>query len=350
MTAILRRGKAHLWSGPHRSFAETVRFQRDAFTRAEVLVRAFYAANLLLVVIQMTLWPDLLRVESVDPQWPVAWLPRDDAGPAIGVVLTLWTLSALWAMALPTWRSARIATFVLLLQYVGIVNSFGKVNHDLHAWLWATAVLVFLPRVAAGGARVVDRHRYLTVIWSAQALTLFFYTLTGLWKVFYGVRDLLGARTSGFEIDGFSLIVAQRLNETSQDTVLGHWLVHTPVVGWLLFVGTMYLEASSLLIAFRPRLHRVWGIGLIVFHLGTQLAMGFTFRANVLLLGLLFVCSPAAPSPVRVRDAALDLPGVHLVARAVERRRRRQLSRSGRADPASPDPGRPEAAPARTTP
>ena len=343
MTAILRWGKAHLWSGPHRSFGETVRFQRDSFVRAQVIVRAFYAANLALVVIQMNGWPDLLRVESIDPQWAVAWMPRDDAGPAIGVVLTLWTLASLWAMALPSWRSARIAAFVLLLQYVGVVNSFGKVNHDLHAWLWVSAVLVFLPRVAAGGARVVDRHRYLTVLWSAQALTLFFYTLTGIWKVSYGLRDLLGDRTSGFQFDGFSLIVAQRLNETSQDTVLGEWLVHTPLVGWLLFVGTMYLEASSLLIAFRPRLHRVWGLGLIVFHLGTQLAMGFTFRANVLLLGLLFVCSPTAPSPVRVRDAALDLPGVHLVAGIV---RRRRLSRSGRAAPGSPDPGRPEAAPA----
>jgi hypothetical protein len=87
------------------------------------------------------------------------------------------------------------------------------------------------------------------------------------------------------------------------------------VFGWVLFVGTMYLEASSLLIACRPRLHRLWGLALIGFHLGTQVAMGFTFRANVILLGLLLVCSPGAPERVSVRDAVLDLPGVRFLAR-----------------------------------
>jgi hypothetical protein len=322
MTTVLRWGRARLWSSPQRSFLDTVRFQQAAAIRAEWLVRAFYAGGVLLVVLQMNQWPGLLRVESIDAQWPVAWLPADDAGPGIGAILTLWLAASLWAMLAPTWRSARIASFLLLLQYVGVVNSFGKVNHDLHAWLWVSAVFVFLPRLDVGASRVTTRHRYLTVIWAAQALTLFFYTLSGLWKVAYAVRDLFGTgRTSAFEIDGFSIIVADRLSEIASDAVLGEWFVRNPAPGWALLIGTMYLEATSLLIAFRPRLHRVWGVGLMCFHIGTQLAMGFTFRPNVLLLGLLFVCSPSAPERVTVREAVRDLPGVHAVARRVARRR-----------------------------
>jgi hypothetical protein len=336
MSSLLRWGRTHLWSGPRRSFAGTVAAQRDAFVRAEWVVRAFYAANVVVLVLQMSVWPGLLRVEAIDPQWPVAWLPREDAGTGIGVVLTGWGIASVWAALLPTWRSARIAAFVFLLQYVGVVNSFGKVNHDLHAWLWVTAVLIFLPTVARTGSRVVDRHRYLTVVWAAQALTLFFYTLTGLWKVFYALKDLFGdARPSSLELDGFAYIIAERATVIASDTVLGEFLIRTPAVGWVLFVGTMYLEATSLLIAFRPRLHRVWGIGLLVFHLGTQLAMGFTFRANVLLLALLFVCSPTAPTPVAVRAALLDLPGVHLVGGLLGRRRLSRR-RPGLRPPATP--------------
>lgn len=91
------------------------------------------------------------------------------------------------------------------------------------------------------------------------------------------------------------------------------------------------LEATSLLVAFRPRLHRVWGVGLIVFHVGTQVAMGFTFRPSIILLGLLFVCSPAAPAGMSVSEVLLDLPGVRIVSRLRSARGRSSQRSPGRA-------------------
>ena len=43
----------HLWSAPRLSFRDTVKWQATAFERACVLVRVFYAAGLLWVVMQL---------------------------------------------------------------------------------------------------------------------------------------------------------------------------------------------------------------------------------------------------------------------------------------------------------
>jgi hypothetical protein len=161
------------------------------------------------------------------------------------------------------------------------------------------------------------------VIWATQVTVLLFYSLTGIWKIHDGFFDLFHGKTGVFSINAFSYIVASSLFRTNIDTVLGHYFAKTVFVGWVLFIGTMYLESSSLIIAFRPRLQRLWGIGLILFHVGTQLVMGFTFPQNIALVGLLLVASPFAPDHVRFKDAFFDLPWVHLISRRIAALRRR---------------------------
>jgi len=190
-----------------------------------------------------------------------------------------------------------------------------------------------------GRTRKLDRQYFLAVFWSAQLVVLFFYSLTGMWKICLSFNALFEGRIGGFSFGGFSYIVANRILQGNEDTVLGHFFVHNEIIGWALYIGTMYLEGASVLIAFRPRLHRVWGTGLILFHFATQLAMGFSFPENVALLGLLFVCSPFTPEKVSVKEAVCDLPGVHFVVRQHERARRR-------ASPPSEPPSDVDSAPA----
>jgi hypothetical protein len=47
--------------------------------------------------------------------------------------------------------------------------------------------------------------------------------------------------------------------------------------------------------------------------------MGFTFPENVVLLGLILVCSPFAPDRIDARAALLDLPLVHCAADRLKR-------------------------------
>ena len=173
-------------------------------------------------------------------------------------------------------------------------------------------IFVLLPKGRwRGPRRFADRHYYLTVFWTAQFVVLFFYTLTGFWKVYVAIQDLIGGRISTLNFAGFSYIVADRLGQSNSEAVLGNFFSRHELVGWLLFLGTMYIESFSVVIAFRPRLHRVWGMALVLFHVGTQLVLGFAFTQNIVLLGLLFLCSPFTPDRVDVKETLLDLPVLH---------------------------------------
>lgn len=319
LTRFLRR---HLWSGPLRTPAETVAFGGRAYATACTLVRAFYVVSFLWVVESMTKWADLLDLQVVDELWPARWIDQAGAHSGIKLVLVGYLVSGLAVLVWPERRIARFAYALFLLQYMAIVNSPTKINHSLHAWLYVSWIFIALPDGHwRERTRLAERFRLLYVFAVAQFAVLFAYTLTGLWKVWEGSLALVHHQTSGFDPSGFSYIIAERLLATDANTIAGPFFVQHELPGWALFVGTMYLESASVVVAFRPRLHKVWGIGLIGFHLGTLIVMGFTFNQNIVLLGLLFILSPFQPERFEWRQVILDLPGIHFFARQFERRR-----------------------------
>jgi hypothetical protein len=336
---LLRFVHRHLWSAPERSPGGHAVQQRQAFDRAGYMVRLFYAFSFLWVIEQMYSWTALLDRTEIEPLWPARWIHRFDVHSGVKVVLGLYLVSALLALAFPERRVARLLYAVGLLQFMAVLNSPTKINHNLHAWLYCAWIFALLPSGPWRAIRgVIDRFRFLSVVWLAQFTVLFAYTLTGVWKVFEATVAVRDGQVGGFHPSGFSYIVADRLLRTDAQTIIGPFFVTHELAGWLLFVGTMYLETFSVLVAFRPRLHRVWGLGLIGFHLGTQLVMGFTFNQNVALLSLLFVFSPFAPDTFVVKDVLLDLPGVHIVAKRW--RARRPAGRTEPEEPVSTAPAR----------
>jgi hypothetical protein len=310
--------------------AEVSRRQRAGHARAVTVVRALYGINLLWLAQSMTRWPRLLDVESIDPLWPVAWIDRDDPRTGLAIVFAVFAAATAWAAVTPQRRTARAAFALALLLLVGVLNGFGKVDHNLHVLLLVSTALIALPRDGwEASASVGARQTFLTVVWSAQALTLFTYGMTGLWKAFWAIRSAFEqSEPSMLSLDGFSVLLARRVETYSEDTLLADLVIPRPALGWALYLGTIYLELGAFAVITRPRLHRLWGFGLISFHLGTQALMGFTFMQNIVVLVLLLVLSPTAVEPVPVRRALGDLPGV-LEARLLLRRRSRR-----RPDPA----------------
>lgn len=325
----------HLRSTTSQGVGESIRLQNRSYERALTIVRAFYALSLVWTIQEMGGWPALRDVAFIDPQWTAGWVDRTDPGGGITAILVLFGVGSVLAALWPTSRTYRALYALGLLQYLSVKFGFGKVNHNFHSWLWVSAVLVLLPsgrKMRSPAQR--DRHSLLAVLWSAQIVVLFFYTLTGVWKVLYAVHALTTERISSFQLEGFSLIIGERLLATDQSTLMGEFFVRNQFFGWALFNGTMYLESAALLAAFRPRLHRLWGGGLIAFHLGTQLAMGFTFIENIALLSLLFMCSPWAPERAPIKEIVLDLPGVHFVAKRLASRGRGRVAPAATPEPA----------------
>lgn len=72
--------------------------------------------------------------------------------------------------------------------------------------------------------------------------------------------------------------------------------------------GSLYLELFAFIAVFRPRLHRPWALGLILFHVGSGLVLGIGFPNHVLLLGICGLASPFAAETQRWGETLSDLP------------------------------------------
>ena len=282
---------------------------RSAYPHAKLLVRIYYFVTLYLFaekyMERLGRWA-LLDATDLPLLWPMSWAVWTGLGTAmftIGTLLILGTvLSSIW----PEKRPFRLLAFVGLLLVIAMENSFGKINHNMHGWLAVSFCFLFLP--AENGQKRVHRFTYLTSFWTAQAVLLWFYTMSGVWKMNIGITQLLAGEINAFHPYAMAQQVANRLLQDNSNSLIGPFIVENPLLGWPLYLSALYLEFFAFFAAFRPGLHHFWGASLALFHLGTYLTMTITFNENILLLGLLLIASPFHPPNWRWQTAVRDLP------------------------------------------
>ena len=284
--------------------------QTSAFVAGHGLVRVFYAALLFLLLDDLREWPRWLAAGFDETLWPVSWMAW--AGVPF-VVNTAWTLALLGAglcLLFPGRRWARVMLFLGLLQFVALTYSGVKIKHHWHGWLWVSLCLAFLPdgdRASLEASRA-RRQMHLGVVFGAQCALALFYSLSGAFKLgFAGAQALIGD-VHGLHPMALAYQLAGYLARHSEAGMLGGWLLEHPLLGFPAYQLAIYLELFSLVAVFRPSVHRVWGLALIAFHVGNELVLGIAFTRQLLLVGLLFVCSPTAPPTFDWRRTACDLP------------------------------------------
>jgi hypothetical protein len=137
------------------------------------------------------------------------------------------------------------------------------------------------------------------------------YSMAGLWKAGGVVEQWIrGEFVTYLHPHGIAYQVAAKMIEDDGASLLGPWLVAHPWTGWLPGIATIYLELFALWVIARPSLHRAWGLGLALFHLGSHLTLGVGFPQNVLWLALFLMLSPFQPDAPHWRTAVGDLPVV----------------------------------------
>jgi hypothetical protein len=284
--------------------------QTRAFVYARLLVRCYYVALLYFAVALLPDWEGFMSRTAPTPLWPVAWLWYTDLRTGIALILSLYLLGTLVGAILTEKRWARVLAFLGLFEFVAFNYSYGKIGHSLHAWVLTAFLLIFLPNAwekAAWPARVV-RQRFLTVFWACQALVMLIYSMAGLGKIAGAVYQFSVGQMHAFMPGALAAIVANRLIETNSRSLLGPWLIDHPLWGWPFMLADIYLQVFAFRIAFRPSLHKLWAVGLILFHIGSFLLLTISFAPSILLLALLFVCSPFHSPRENWRNMTLDLP------------------------------------------
>ena len=108
--------------------------------------------------------------------------------------------------------------------------------------------------------------------------------------------------------------------EPNQTSLLGSFAIEYQYLGWALMLGSVYLQLFALWVVFRPSLRRLWGLGLIAFHVGTYLVMAIDFSPSCLLLAVLLI-APAPGADPGWRARLQDLPVIGDAWRIVATRR-----------------------------
>ncbi|MEM9318084.1 MAG: hypothetical protein AAGA70_03650 [Pseudomonadota bacterium] len=277
-------------------------------TKAWWSVRFFYAATFFFAYAEANvLWNLTNGGAPLQPRWVVAWMPDALTGGTIAT--TAYLVGASAGLIFMQHRWARILVCITLVQAAGFRYSFGGLNHGYHFWIWVSFCLCFLPdgNLSRLSQSYASRHRYLTAFWLAMALVAVFYSLSGFWKVAAGLEAMIAGNINSFSPTALATIVADKLQQSGDNTLLGPFLLDRPLLGWPAHLWVIYVELLAIVAVFRPSLHQTWGLMLIVFHIGTFLLMGIVFAKHVLLLTLLYLWSPFA-NPFDLRRVLAVLP------------------------------------------
>lgn len=97
--------------------------------------------------------------------------------------------------------------------------------------------------------------------------------------------------------------LAANLLESDTDSIIGGFLIHNHWISWPLYLSGIYLEVFAVYSVFRPTLHKILGIFLILFHISE----------NIFILGLFFVLSPLKEEKFNIKKILVNLPIMSLL-------------------------------------
>lgn len=295
---------------------------RAAGERTIALVFALYVLCFFRVTQLAETWARSRLWKGLMPLWPVAWLKRVNHEAGVDVLFAAALAAGLWVCLRPLNRLARLVFATAYFQVVALSLSLAKISHSDHASLW----VVFLLCLAPGGnlrdlGRARFRHAWLTVFAGCQWMVALFYSLAGLWKLVGFVRAPTGW-VSLLDYGGLGYSIAVKAGQTGGVSAPGQWLAAHPfpatVASWLV----LYVQLFSVVAVTRPKVHRLWGAGLVGFHLATLIGMDIPFLQTMPLLAILWIGSPFVPQGASWREAWAELPVVKLALNVVNRVRR----------------------------
>lgn len=283
----------------------------EQWQRARTIVQVFALLTLYTTAsFVMPRWAGWRASEGIVPLWPIrwiAWLPTPTAVDIICLYALGATAGAFFFIENRRWRF-NAALGVLFLQ--ALINSFGKINHSWHPWIFVAFAFVFLPSGPWRDYAQNDRRReqFYAVLWGAQLLVMLIYTMSGAWKVYGIVAQWQDGAITALNPSAFAYQVANRTIQTDTVGPLSNLIINVPWLGWLPYLAVIYLETFAVVAVFRPRLQRVWAAALICFHIGSWLTMTIAFNAQILVLGLLFWLSPFVPAENPMRQVLKEFP------------------------------------------
>ncbi|MCX6819766.1 MAG: hypothetical protein NT019_00530 [Candidatus Adlerbacteria bacterium] len=298
------------------------RYANDSsvFVSARTLVQMYYFF-LLFISVALFTWDTSFGAQTqIETPWPIGWIPFVGFVAAYTFVRIFFIAASVLAAWKPHWRPARILSFVALFEFCALYISILQLDVDGYGLLLTSLLFIFLPLgYEKMDAPVVVRMKFLLVFFAVQVENLLTYTMGGIGKLYGAAVQIAAGQSNFFSLHAPALQIADRQLLTGVHTALGSWAVehYLLIYPWYLF--TLYLLLFSFFVAFRPKLHRTWGLLLILFHVGNYLVINIGFVSHIFLWSLLLLASPFAPTKVSVKEFLCNLPVVDVVFKKILR-------------------------------
>lgn len=275
-----------------------------SFFRAETSVRYFYYILLYFGAINFQWWgASASGRQNFDALWSIFWAHNLDYSQAIIVVQYVFFGTACIAAIFYRYRFARFLAFIGISQFHGLESSFGQPNHQWYLFLFVSLIFIFLPDIWGKVKEITieTKKKFLLVFWTAQAMVLLTYSMSGLGKFIGVFSQYINGEIHGLSVNAFAYQIANWLPKFQVSPPLGVYLIDHPFIGWPFYAGIHFIQFFAIFVAFRPSLQKFWVFSLILFHIGTYLTMGISFTPPIMLLILLFFNSPFLRSADKVK-------------------------------------------------
>lgn len=278
-----------------------------SFVQAQVIVRCFYAAMLYVSLNQLQRWQLFEQLAPADILWPVAWVSLLPWQSALYLILGLFVAGAAAALVFTERRWARVLAFVGCLEFYALYYSFNDISHRDHVFVLVAFMLILLIRVPRDYQTEAAKQTYLLSFFGAQAIIFLTYTMAGLTKLLISAKSFMNGGLTSFHPQTLANTVAA-VNWEDNKTLLGPLFIEYSEIGPLLLTTVIFAELFAFYVAFRPSLHRLYGIFMVGLHIGIAAAIGLFFNTQVLAVGLFLIASPFVPDTFRFWKTVHDLP------------------------------------------
>ncbi|HET7098665.1 MAG TPA: hypothetical protein VFI61_00285 [Patescibacteria group bacterium] len=300
------------------SFIDSAAQNPIAFEKAKTIVQFFYYSQVPLAFI------NFLKLGAGDPQrsgffpiWPMSWVGSLPYPEVARIVFLFYLLAGFVATLFWSRRFAKILVFLAIFQIHALDSSFGYINHFFYLWLYVSFLFMFLPDTPIGKKISIEViKKFLFVYWASQAVILLTYSFSGFWKIYWGIVAIFQGAIGSFSPYALSTHIAKTTIMEGRAYYFSNFMINNPIFSWFFFLGTLYIEFFSLWVAFKPNLHKVWGVVLISMHVGILLAMGIPFFESIVILCILMLNSPFAKEVISLNDILKDLPILNLLYRS----------------------------------
>lgn len=267
--------------------------------RARLIVSLFYlfvfiTATQTFGVTIFPAWDVLIDSKDLfDPIWSVSWIPLDYWEAIIRTVLLSFLGFSIVALLL--WersRLIRIGLFTSMFVYLSLLSSFGKIDHFMHIMTVVSFLLIFAPVKTKKNSSATDLLR---IVFGIQTFILLAYFVSGFFKL-YGILDQeLRGVTSALSPDALAINLSKTTIANGLDYFGSSLILANPSFFFsVIMIGGFLVEFFSIYVIFKPRLHRVWGVLLMLLHAGILITVGPDFSLQMFVVGLFLVFSPFA--------------------------------------------------------